>query len=106
MNEQELDNCMMNRENVSKAYPFEPGVAVYSVGNEMFGIIHEGKVPHQISLRCDPLLSKILRDRYDEVMGGQHLNKKYWNTIVLTGQLGNDEIEDLIRLAYNLVANK
>jgi predicted DNA-binding protein (MmcQ/YjbR family) len=36
-------------------------------------------------------------------MPGYHLNKKHWNTIVLTGQLSWDEIKDLIRHSYDLV---
>jgi predicted DNA-binding protein (MmcQ/YjbR family) len=36
-------------------------------------------------------------------MPGYHLNKKHWNTIVLSGQLSWEEIQDLIRLSYDLV---
>jgi predicted DNA-binding protein (MmcQ/YjbR family) len=32
------------------------------------------------------------------------LNKKHWNTIICSGQLDDEEIKDLVRLSYNLVA--
>jgi predicted DNA-binding protein (MmcQ/YjbR family) len=85
-------------------YPFGEGVAVYKVGDKMFALIAEGKDPVRISLKCDPQLSKILRKNYTEVMEGYHLNKKHWNTIVLSGQLGWEEVQGLIRHSYDLVA--
>ena len=85
-------------------YPFGEGVAVYKVGDKMFALISEGKTPVNLSLKCDPELSRVLREKYDEVMPGYHLNKKHWNTIVLSGQLSRDDIKDLIRHSYNLVS--
>lgn len=84
-------------------YPFGEGVAVYKVDDKMFALISEGKNPVSLSLKCDPLLSKTLREKYESVMPGYHLNKKHWNTMLLTGQLAWDEVQDLIRLSYNLV---
>lgn len=85
-------------------YPFGEGVAVYKVHDKMFALITEGKTPVNISLKADPELSRVLRERYDEVMPGYHLNKKHWNTIVLSGQLTWDEVKDLIRHSYGLVS--
>ena len=56
------------------------------------------KNPLQLSLKCDPLLSKTLREKYESVMPGQHLNKKHWNTLLLTGQLTWDEVQDAKKL--------
>ncbi len=70
----------------------------------MFALISEGKEPVRLSLKCDPTLSMVLRDKYDEIMPGYHLNKKHWNTLILTGQLEWPEVQDLIRHSYQLVA--
>jgi len=67
-------------------------------------LISEGKMPVQLSLKCDPLLATTLRERYESVLPGYHLNKKHWNTLLLTGQLPWDEVQDLIRHSYNLVS--
>ena len=85
-------------------YPFGKEVAVYKVNDKMFALIREKKEPVQLSLKCDPLLAETLREKYDTVMPGYHLNKKHWNTILLTGQLSRDEIKDLIRHSYDLVS--
>ena len=88
-------------------YPFGEGVAVYKTGpkngGKMFALISEKSDPLQISLKCDPLLSETLREKYETVHGGYHLNKKHWNTILLTGQLPWEEIQGLILLSHNLV---
>lgn len=86
-------------------YPFGEGVAVYKASNDkMFALIQEGSSPLRVSLKCDPLLAQTLRERYESVMPGYHLNKKHWNTIILTGQLSWEEVQDLIRHSYLLVA--
>ena len=94
-------------------YPFGEGVAVYKVVDpstgsgqgKMFALIPEGKDPVSLSLKCDPGLAKLLRQKYESIMEGYHLNKKHWNTMLLTGQLGDERIKDLIRHSYNLVIN-
>src|SRR5581483_940142 len=85
-------------------YPFGEDVAVYKVKDKMFALVTEKKEPVQISLKCDPVLADTLRERYESVMPGYHLNKKHWNTIVLTGQLSWEEVKDLIKHSYDLVA--
>ena len=85
-------------------YPFGEDVAVYKVHNKMFALISEKAHPVRISLKCDPQLSEILRSKYETVMEGYHLNKKHWNTIVLSGQLPWEEVQGLIRHSYDLVA--
>jgi predicted DNA-binding protein (MmcQ/YjbR family) len=57
----------------------------------------------QLSLKCDPTLSEVLRDKYETVLPGYHLNKKHWNTLILTGQLEWPEVQDLIKHSYQLV---
>jgi predicted DNA-binding protein (MmcQ/YjbR family) len=85
-------------------YPFGENTAVYKVNDKMYALVREKKLPVQLSLKCDPLLAETLREKYETVLPGYHLNKKHWNTILLTGQLGWDEVKDLIRHSYDLVA--
>ncbi len=95
----------MSMPNARLDYPFGEEVAVYKVKDKMFALIREKKDPVQISLKCDPILAETLRQKYDTVMPGYHLNKKHWNTILLTGQLEWEEVQGLVRHSYDLVAN-
>ncbi len=103
MDHKTVEEFVLSMPNARLDYPFGEEVAVYKVGDKMFALIQEGKDPVRISLKCDPLLAKVLREKYETVLEGYHLNKKHWNTIVLTGQLGWEEIQDLIKLSYRLV---
>jgi predicted DNA-binding protein (MmcQ/YjbR family) len=108
MDHKQVEEYILSMPNSWLDYPFGEEVAVYKVGpkdkGKMFALISEGKSPVRLSLKCDPELSKVLREKYDEVMPGYHLNKKHWNTLVLTGQLNWGDVQGLIRLSYGLVA--
>lgn len=103
MDHKTVEDYILSLPNAWLDYPFGEGVAVYKAGDKMFALVSEGKQPVQLSLKCDPALSKLLREKYDEVMPGYHLNKKHWNTLVLAGQLPWEEVQGLIRHSYNLV---
>lgn len=103
MDHKTVEEYILSMPNARLDYPFGKEAAVYKTGDKMFAIIMEGKDPVQLSLKCDPGLAETLRQKYDTVMPGYHLNKKHWNTIVLTGQLGWDEIQGLIKHSYDLV---
>jgi predicted DNA-binding protein (MmcQ/YjbR family) len=104
MKHKEVEKYVLSMPNAELDYPFGEEVAVYKVNGKMFALIPEGRDPVSISLKCDPQLSEILREKYETVMEGYHLNKKHWNTILLTGQLPWEEIQGLIRHSYDLVA--
>lgn len=104
MTHKEVEEYLLSMPNARLDYPFGAETAVYKVNDKMFALVAEKSDPLKLSLKCDPLLAKTLRERYVSVMPGYHLNKKHWNTILLTGQLSWEEVQDLIRLSYNLVA--
>jgi predicted DNA-binding protein (MmcQ/YjbR family) len=101
----ELEEYILSMPNARLDYPFGKDVAVYKVGDKMFALIAEKTDPVRISLKCDPLLAEHLREKYESVVPGYHLNKKHWNTIICSGQLGEEEVKDLIVHSYHLVAD-
>jgi predicted DNA-binding protein (MmcQ/YjbR family) len=107
MNHKTVEQFILSMPGARLDYPFGAGVAVYKTGgkngDKMFALVEEKSDPVRLSLKCDPLLAETLREKYESVMPGYHLNKKHWNTIVLTGQLEWPEVQDLIRHSYNLV---
>lgn len=103
MDHKTVEDYILSMPNARLDYPFGKDVAVYKTGDKMFALIEEKSDPVRISLKCDPLLAQTLRERYESVMPGYHLNKKHWNTIILSGQLSWEEVQDLIRHSYNLV---
>lgn len=100
----EIEEYVLSMPNARLDYPFGEDVAVYKTGDKMFALIPEKAHPVRISLKCDPQLAVLLRDKYESVLPGYHLNKKHWNTIIVSGQLPWDEVRALIRHSYQLVA--
>ena len=111
MTHKDLEEYILSFPNTWLDFPFGEGTSVYKVGHKetnqgrLFALIADGSDPIRISLKCDPLLASNLREKYESVLPGYHLNKKHWNTILCTGQLSQDEIYDLIRLSYHLVVD-
>ena len=104
MTHKQVEKYLLSMPGAGLDYPFGEEVAVYKVKDKMFALVTEKKEPVQLSLKCDPLLAETLRQKYETVLPGYHLNKKHWNTILLTGQLSWDEVKDLIRHSYDLVS--
>ena len=84
--------------------PFGPEVLVYKVAGKLFALLSLQDEPMSINLKCEPNLALQLRDTYPQVTAGYHMNKKHWNTIICSGQLSDEEVFDLARLSYQLVA--
>jgi predicted DNA-binding protein (MmcQ/YjbR family) len=109
----EIEAALMALPEVWLDYPFGEDVAVYKIGHKeddeaqgkMFALIQEGSEPLRLSLKCDPKLAVLLREKYETVLPGYHLSKKHWNTIICSGQLDDEELKDLIRHSYELVVN-
>ena len=103
-----VEEYILSMPNSYLDYPFGKDIAVYKTGikgeGKMFALIPEDKQPLQISLKCDPQLAITLREKYETVLEGYHLNKKHWNTVILSGQLPWEEVQGLILHSYNLVA--
>ena len=104
MDHKTVEDYILQMPNAVREYPFGEGVAVYKVNDKMFALISEGSDPLRLSLKCDPTLAVTLREQYETVVAGYHLNKKHWNTLILTGQLEWAQVEDLIRHSYILVS--
>jgi predicted DNA-binding protein (MmcQ/YjbR family) len=110
MSHKELEEYLLSFPNTWLDFPFGEGTSVYKVGRKetgegkLFAIIADKSDPLRVSLKCDPQLAMLLREKYETVVPGYHLNKKHWNTIICTGQLPEEEIKGLAHLSYDLVA--
>lgn len=108
MTHEDFEKYILTLPGVWLDYLFGEGVAVYKFGEDpgkIVAIIQEGSKPLRVSLKCDPQLAENLRQKYETVLPGYHLNKKHWNTIICSGQLLDDEIFDLVRHSYQLVSS-
>jgi predicted DNA-binding protein (MmcQ/YjbR family) len=84
--------------------PFGPDVLVFKVGGKIFALATLDEVPTTVNLKCDPDLALELRDRYEQITPGYHMNKKHWNTVEIEGDIPGPELRKMIDHSYDLVA--
>lgn len=82
--------------------PFGPETLVYKVGGKMFALVGITP-PLTMNVKCDPQEALIIRDSFNEVTPGYHMNKKHWNTIDLEAGLDPDLIHGWLDDSYELV---
>ena len=56
-----------------------------------------------INLKCDPEKSIDLRETYNGVKPGWHMNKTHWNTVSVDADVPYQLIQELIDDSYNLI---
>jgi len=86
--------------------PFGPDHVVYKIGGKMFAIVADDPQAVRITLKCDPVLSEIVRGQYAAITPGYHTDKRHWITIRQDQALPDVEIGRLIDHAYDIVRAK
>ena len=86
--------------------PFAEGVPVYKVGGKVFAICQPHSTPPQVTLKCDPGRALLLREQYRSIVPGYHVDKRHWNTVVLDGEVPDDDVLDLVHHSWELVVAK
>ena len=103
MKEQALKRYLLNLPETELDYPFGPDAAVYKIFGKMFALCRVDQGQICVNLKCDPVEARELRDVFEAVMPGYHMNKTHWNTVRLDGTLPPGEIQRQIDNSYNLV---
>jgi predicted DNA-binding protein (MmcQ/YjbR family) len=94
--------CLAKRA-VTEGTPFGETVLVFKVGGKMFALAALDEIPTTANLKCDPDLALELRDRYEQVQPGYHMNKKHWNTVEIESGIPDAELHKMIDHSYELV---
>lgn len=101
--EQIREHCLKKKE-VSEEFPFDEETLVFKVKGKIFLLASLESIPLQINLKCDPEKAVELREQYEEIQPGYHMNKKHWNTIIIDGTIPNRMLFEWINDSYNLVS--
>ncbi len=86
--------------------PFGEDVLVFRVGGKIFALAPLDEIPATANLKCDPDLALELRDRYEQVRSGYHMNKKHWNTVEIDSGIPDVELRKMIDHSYELVVKR
>ena len=97
-----IEHCLAKAA-VEETTPFGPEVLVYKVVGKMFALTNPTDFPPRMNLKCDPDRSVELREEYESIIPGYHMNKKHWNTITLDDSVPSKLVRELIDHSYELV---
>ena len=105
MNIEEVRLYCLAKKGVTEDMPFGSDTLVFKVIGKMFALMNlEGAL--QLNLKCDPEEAIRLREEFDAVLPGYHMNKKHWNTIIVDGRITENQIRKWIDDSYRLVVLK
>ena len=71
---------------------------IYNKGDKAFLVINK----NTIELRTDDKLAKLLEEKYESVMQSRYFRRGGIEIVLAGDQLKPDEVNDLVRLSYNL----
>ena len=106
MNIEEFRDYCLSKNQVTESFPFDEETLVFKVAGKMFALAGLEHHPATVSLKCDPEKALELREEYDEIMPGYHMNKMHWNSVIIDGNLSHKLIRELIDDSYNLVVKR
>lgn len=106
MDIEELYNYCMAIAGAEATAPFGESTLVMKICGKMFALIPLDAEAVSISLKCDPEKAESLRREYACVTGAYHMNKKYWNTITVDGEMSHDELKRWINHSVDEVLAK
>jgi predicted DNA-binding protein (MmcQ/YjbR family) len=103
MNIESISEYCRKKKGVTEDFPFDEDTLAIRVMNKIFLLASLEKIPLQINLKCDPEYAVELRERYDSVQPGYHMNKSHWNTVIIDGTFPHKELKDMIDHSYEQV---
>ena len=113
MTRQELINYCLAFPAAYEDYPFDDitdagawTVMRHRSNKKSFAFIYERDGKLCANLKCDPFEADFLRQAYPNVTPAYHMNKVHWNTVVIGGDVGDDEVKRMIENSYDLIKPK
>jgi predicted DNA-binding protein (MmcQ/YjbR family) len=100
-----LRSYCLSKPAVEETFPFGPENLVFKVGGKIFLITSLDSEECRFNVKCDPDKAVELREQYECVQPGYHMNKKHWNTITVDGSVSNTLLKEWIDDSYELVVD-
>jgi len=104
MNVETLREYCLSKKAVTEDFPFGESTLVFRVQHKIFLLVSLDSSPLQFNAKCEPDKAIELREQYDAIQPGYHMNKKHWNTVVIDGSISTVLIKEMINDSYDLIA--
>lgn len=104
MNIESFRDYCLSKKGATESFPFDETTLVFKVGNKMFALADIEDFSF-VNLKCDPERSAELRETYQGVKPGYHMNKALWNSVYVNQDVDDRLFYDLIDHSYNLIVS-
>ncbi|WP_402843141.1 MmcQ/YjbR family DNA-binding protein [Microbacterium sp. GXS0129] len=84
-------------------HPFGPDWDVYKVRGKVFMLQGARGGEVHVTLKSAPEDARALRESYEDITAGYHMNKKHWITVYAGGSLDEELLRELVTESYVLV---
>lgn len=105
MNIDEYREYCLSLKGTTEDLPFVENTLVFKVKGKMFALT-DIDLFESINLKCDPEEAVELREQYEGIIPGYHMNKRHWVTVKTDGSVPVKLLYELTEKSYNLVINK
>lgn len=105
MNIEELREYCLLKKGVTESFPFDETTLVFKVAGKIF-CLTDLEDEFTLNLKNDPERNLELREQYQAVRPGYHMNKSHWNTIEMDGSIPDNLIRKLIDDSYRIIVEK
>jgi len=99
----ELRGHCISKKGVEECLPFGPNTLVFKVMGKIFLLASLDTQPVQFNVKCNPEKAIELREIYNCVLPGYHMDKKHWNTVQCDGSASDAVLKQWIDDSYNLI---
>jgi predicted DNA-binding protein (MmcQ/YjbR family) len=103
LTKEEIRNYILSKPGAFEDFPFGDDVPVFKVAKKMFALFNSDGDNLKINLKCDPSEALYLRETFDAIIPGYHMNKKHWNTLLMDGSMPDQLVYQWIDDSYKLV---
>jgi predicted DNA-binding protein (MmcQ/YjbR family) len=95
------DHCL-SKKGVEETFPFDNDTLVFKVMGKMFALTSLSE-PVSVNLKCNPGYAIELRQQYESVKPGFHMNKQNWNTVAFNMDVNDRLLTSLVDHSYEEV---
>ena len=102
LNIEEFRDFCLALPGTTEATPFDLDTLVFKVGGKIFALTSIATFA-SVNLKCEPEVATQLREEFDYVRPGFHMNKKHWNTVLIGAGVTVAQLREWTRHSYALV---
>lgn len=113
MTRRELIDLCLSYPDSYEDYPFDDltaGAGIWTVmrhlsNKKSFAMIYE-RGGLCVNLKCEPARADLLRQLFDGIQPGYHMNKEHWNTVYVNQDVPEDVLREMLDRSFGLTAPK